>query len=93
VAVIGSDEGYIEIILTQPGYNYDNGYNDVNILIYGTEVENLYTIHPWKIGERITIGKSSSLDYIVNGDPLDSGSYLVTVVILETSVFDGTIQI
>ena len=91
VIALASDEGYIEIMLIGIGDNYNNGYNEVRILIYGTEVENPYTIYPWEIGEKIIIGKSSS-DYIVNGAPLNPGDYLVKVIILDTLVLDGTVQ-
>lgn len=92
VLVSDSDERYIEITLVNSGDNYGNGYTDVIILIENLEVNNLHTIYPWTLGEKITIGKSST-GFSVNGNPLDSGEYDVSVTILDTLVFLNDIEI
>lgn len=92
VRVLASDERYIEIILTGYGDKYGTGYTDVKIYIENLEVNNLSTIYPWTVGEKISIGNSTT-GFSVDGNALDPGKYDISVTILNTLVFMHFIEI
>ena len=92
VIVSASDERYFEITLAHVGDNYGNGYSDIIIYIDGSTVENINTIYPWIVGETITIGKSTT-GFAVDGNALELGVYEVSVVILDTLIYNSVIEI
>jgi len=82
----------IRLILAKGGQNYDNGYpaSNVSIFINGDEVSLSET---WEVGEPILIGKEDG-NFAVDGtDALSSGTYSVTVSILDTVVYSGELDV
>ena len=82
----------IVVTLVKSGDNYNGGYTDYTIFVNGELVENLSEVVYWTVGEQINIGTDAS-GYIVNGNELDPGVYSVTVTIMGTLVYAGTVTI
>jgi hypothetical protein len=93
-AVVGeATSEYIKITLAKGGQNYNNGYDNSQINIYVDDQEvDITSIGKWDVGEQIIIGKTNGI-YTVNGNPIYSGTYSVTVVIYDTVIYDGEIEI
>jgi len=89
---VKADNNLIELTLAKKGDLYNNGYSDFYIYVNGVLVDELEDVGYWTLGETISIGESYS-GYEVNGYSLSSGSYDVTVRILDTVVFMSTIDI
>ena len=90
-AEVTSDD-YIKLILAKGGQNYDDGYDasDVKIYVNGSEVD---FSGNWEVGEPILIGKEDG-NFAVDGtDALSSGTYSVTVSILDTVVYSGELDV
>jgi flagellin-like protein len=89
--ITGND--FIKLILAKGGQNYDttNGYNASNINIYveGTAVTG---ITDWKTGQQFLIGNATA-PAVGSAVALTSGTYSVTVSILDTVVYDGDLDV
>ena len=90
--VITESGNKIDIMLADEGNSYYNGYLNFEIYVNGELVKDLSEVGYWTVGESILIGSSYS-GYEVDGSPLSSGEYDVTVVISNTVIYDGEISI
>lgn len=92
-SVAGEGTGtQIKLILASGGDNYDGGYvkpDDVSVFIDGHRV--ILKAGIWVTGGQILIGLSDS-DWVEDGT-CPEGDYEVTVAIMDTVVFDGTINV
>jgi len=95
ITVSSTDDNTIKVMLVMSGDNYDNieGYspNDFGIYINGVEVTGI--TDPWFVGDSWQIDKDYS---IVSQTPIgfESGTtHDVTVVILDTVIYNGSITI
>ena len=96
-----SESGRIRIILVTVGDNIPSfGYSlkdSVKIKINGTELsdDNLTGNIGWEEDESLYIGGNPPIldDKLLNVDELEPGDYQITVIILETVVYDDVIKI
>lgn len=92
--VIATDSNdRIQVTLVSVGQNYNSGYSNFMIYVDGSFVEGLENIGYWMIGEPISIGTDTIGRYTVEGNALSAGEYDVSVAILDTVVYMGSVSI
>ena len=93
-------EGKIRLLLTKGGQQYtDTGYIYDIYVVNNSDADDDFddtAVAGWLVGQSIIIGRTAA-GAITTGaaatDPLDTGTYGVTVVVLGTVVFDSNIKI
>jgi len=90
---ISENNDLIQVTLVSVGQNYNSGYSNFVIYVDGSFVEGLENIGYWTVGEPIMIGSDSAGGYIVSGLSLSTGEYDVSVAILDTVVYMGSVRI
>ena len=93
IVLATSSDGNIQVRLISVGDNYGIGYDTFRIMVDNQLVGGLNSIGDWTIGEKINIGEGTSGNYEVNGNNLSAGNYDVVVIIIDTVIFDGTVEI
>ena len=91
-----TDDGlqHIKVLLTGVGDNYDdtNGYTDFNINVNGEDAVLITT--NFMTGDPILIGDvGAALAVWSEGETVADGTYSVTVTVIDSVIYDGTIKI
>ncbi len=87
---INTNNGLITVTLSFHGQNYNNGYEDYEILINDQIVQRLP--EKFVLAESISIGEGLN-GFVVDGHTLSEGKYQVTIIVLGTTIFDGTVTV